>query len=364
MATGTPMVLDIDATFLDDLGGIDAIDDAMRGIDAAGPFLRIMTGPGADPAALIRTPTEPSSPSRLRALTASEAITLGATLILNDLGGRARPALVELLDDTSRVTGTDARVNAYVSERDNTGFGWHWDDHDVVIIQLTGTKHWRIYEPEELAPLRGWTAETPRGREALSILLRPGMGLAIPRGWSHRVSGFAGELSSHLTMSITPLRGRDLLTQAAADPSRVESAAAVVPIDQAVMNPLPLDDAALEHVQGVGRARLVSPAIDDPIKLASARSQGRDVMLRGSFTGGAVFADTADQNTDHVVLAAAGRLIHLPRRLVEPVAMLLTGVPFLIGELADAAPAASAEEIRELVDALSAIDLVRLGEQA
>ena len=89
LATGTPMVLDIDATFLDDLGGIDAIDDAMRGIDAAGPFLRIMTGPGADPAALIRTPTEPSSPSRLRALTVMRQLkgTGAAPAAWDHLGG-------------------------------------------------------------------------------------------------------------------------------------------------------------------------------------------------------------------------------------------------------------------------------------
>lgn len=362
MATATPMVLDVDAAFLNDLGGIEVLDDALRGVDAGGPLVRLVAPPGTDAADLIRPNPEPAGPGRLRALVTADALERGTTLILNDIGGRAGPALAELVADTSRVTGTEARVNAYISERDSIGFGWHWDDHDVVIIQLGGSKHWRIFEPHELAPLRGWTAERRRGRQAMSILLEPGRGLMIPRGWGHQVSGFAGRLSSHLTMSITRPRARDLVEQAGADASVSGLAATVVPVDRPAMAALPLDETMLEHLQGVWRARLVCPVSDDPIKLATARSEGRDVVLRGSFAGGAVFADLPEPRADQVVLGATGGLIHLPRTLVGAVARLLTGEPSTVEALAAASPDATADALTGLLSALAAVDLVRPGE--
>lgn len=361
LATTTPMVLDVAPRFLADLGGLEALDETLRGVDAGGPLARILPGSSAGVAGLVRPNSEPGGPGRLRALPAAEAVVAGATLILNDIGGRARPALGAMVDDTSRVTGTEARVNAYVSGRGETGFGWHWDDHDVIIIQLTGSKLWRIFEPHELSPLRGWTSNTTKGREAASILVRPGMGLLIPRGWGHQVSGFEGELTSHLTVSITRPRARSVFEVAAGERFGDGLAAEVVSIDRPAMALLPLDDAVLEHVRGVLRARLVSQTADDPIRAAAALSASSQFLVRGSFTGGAVFADDPERTRDQIVLAAAGHVIHVPRNLVGTLAALMVGQAQTVGDLSAESPESTVEHVTELVWALAKIDLVRLG---
>jgi len=361
LATTTPMVLDVSPKFLSDLGGITALDEALRGVDAGGTLARILPGSNVAVADLVRPCPDPGGPGRLRALPTAEAVVAGTTLILNDIGGRARAALGELVDDTSRVTGTEARVNAYVSERGETGFGWHWDDHDVIIVQLTGSKLWRIFEPHELAPLRGWTSNTTRGRETASVLVRPGMGLLVPRGWGHQVRGFEGELSSHLTMSVTRPRARSLIEVAAVDSLDAGRAAEVVSVDRPATAPLRLDDAMLEHFRGVLRARMVSQTADDPIEVAAARSASADVLVRGCFTGGAVFADHPERRRDQVVLAAAGHLIRLPRALVGAMSALLEGQPQTVDALAARSPESTVEQVKALVSALATVDLVRVG---
>lgn len=362
LAASTPMVLDVNAEFLGSLGGIEALDGTLGGVDASGPLTRIM--PDTAAAALVRPSFKAGGQRRLRAIPAAEAIVAGTTLILNDIGGRAHPALAELVDATSRVTGTHVGVNAYVSERGETGFGFHWDDHDVIIIQLTGSKHWRIFEPHELAPLRGWSADMARGREAMSILLRPGMGLMVPRGWGHQVRGFAGELSTHLTISITRPRIRDMVELAARDPAIADSANAVVDVDRPSAADITFDDATLEHLRGGWLARLVSQTADDPIKAAAARSASEEARVKGMFLGGAVFADPPDRSPDAVVLAAANHLIHLPRKLVGAMAMLLEGDSHTVAELAAASPEAALEEVAALVSELAVADLVRCGTES
>ena len=37
--------------------------------------------------------------------------------------------------------------NLYITAVGHRGLVLHWDDHDVFILQLTGSKHWRVWEP-------------------------------------------------------------------------------------------------------------------------------------------------------------------------------------------------------------------------
>lgn len=361
LSVTAPMVLDVEPAFLDSLGAVDMLDDTLRGVDAAGPLVRVLAGAGNSPESLIRSHPGPGRAARLRALPTADAIASGTTLILNDIADRANRALADLVDDMARVTGAEVGVNAYISERDSTGFGRHWDDHDVVIVQLTGTKHWRIFEPIDLAPLRGWTSDEAGGREALSILLRPGQGLLLPRGWGHAVGGFPGELSAHLTISVTRTRARTLIELASTDPQLSRLAGTVVPVDRPALARLPMDDSTLDHLVGGARARLVTRTSDDVVLAASTRSASRDIPVRGCFVGGAVFADPPDRAAGCVVLAAAGHLISLPRSLVGAMTLLLDSRPHALDELASASTGATAASVAQLVSELSLIDLIRTG---
>jgi len=45
-------------------------------------------------------------------------------------------------------------ANAYLTPGNTSGFTPHYDTHEVLVLQLAGTKHWRIYEPPVVLPHR------------------------------------------------------------------------------------------------------------------------------------------------------------------------------------------------------------------
>jgi hypothetical protein len=89
----------------------------------------------------------------------------------------------------------------------------HYDDQDVLILQLSGSKRWRIDEDPFPLPLRGDFADVPLGDHVRDIVLREGDVLYLPRGFIHEPS-VLDSLSLHLTVGITPHRWIDLLASA------------------------------------------------------------------------------------------------------------------------------------------------------
>jgi bifunctional lysine-specific demethylase and histidyl-hydroxylase MINA len=90
----------------------------------------------------------------------------------------------------------------------------HYDDHDLIVVQLRGDKRWYVSEkPSELP--NTW-ASTPA--EALeidphaSVDLHPGDRLYLPRGTLHSVDSDAESL--HLSIGFTPLTVREALIAA------------------------------------------------------------------------------------------------------------------------------------------------------
>ena len=90
----------------------------------------------------------------------------------------------------------------------------HYDDHDLIVVQLRGTKRWYISsKPSELNnPWRG----IPAGSEVLgphaTIDVSPGDMLYLPRGTLHSVDSDAESL--HLSFGFTPLTVRAALIAA------------------------------------------------------------------------------------------------------------------------------------------------------
>jgi 50S ribosomal protein L16 3-hydroxylase len=128
----------------------------------------------------------------------------GATLVLNDLEAHSA-AVRGLSGDVARFAGFPTRSNAYVSFGGQGSFGAHWDTHDVVVLQLVGSKRWQMSPPTFSLPLPGHTshgsghsAPSPPARAAL---LAPGDLLYLPRGWWHEVTPLP-EPSLHLSVGI------------------------------------------------------------------------------------------------------------------------------------------------------------------
>ena len=92
--------------------------------------------------------------------------------------------------------GMGCNVNMYLSPPSGSAFNPHFDWMDVVILQLSGSKEWRLYPPR--MPLSSRMHATGRHQRVLHtatgvaslpaatvLTLAPGDSLYIPRGWIH-----------------------------------------------------------------------------------------------------------------------------------------------------------------------------------
>ncbi|MER6307804.1 cupin domain-containing protein [Streptomyces sp. NPDC001657] len=136
----------------------------------------------------------------------------GASLVL-DAVDALHPGVEDLAAALERHFRTDVQVNLYASWTSKEGFGVHWDDHDVVVLQLEGAKRWKIYGATRTDPLRVdiEAPEPPTGDPVAEIVLRSGDMLYLPRGWWHAVAATEGR-SLHLTCGLKPTTGADLLS--------------------------------------------------------------------------------------------------------------------------------------------------------
>ncbi|GAB2746567.1 cupin domain-containing protein [Kitasatospora kifunensis] len=137
----------------------------------------------------------------------------GATLVL-DAVDELHPGIGALAGQLERWLRTGVQINLYASWTDTEGFGVHWDDHDVVVVQLDGAKRWRIYGPTRTAPMHRdvEVPEPPPEEPIADLVLTAGDVLYLPRGWWHAVAASEGEHSLHVTCGLQSTTGADLIT--------------------------------------------------------------------------------------------------------------------------------------------------------
>jgi len=117
------------------------------------------------------------------------------------------------------------QVNAYLTTQATEGFPLHWDDHEVVIVQLAGDKDWEVRRCSRVAPMYrdAEPNDTPPDEILWSGTLHAGEIMHLPRGYWHRASrtdrgdGF----SLHATFGFVKRTGVSWLTWLA-DQSRRE----------------------------------------------------------------------------------------------------------------------------------------------
>ena len=127
----------------------------------------------------------------------------GTTLIVDSIGTVHEP-INALLAAIEASLGAHASANLYVSYRRQRGFPTHWDSHDVYVLQVRGSKDWRLFGEARPAPTEFDVAPNlaPPTRPVWSGPLNSGDLLFIPRGWWHDAcipEERDGEGSIHLT---------------------------------------------------------------------------------------------------------------------------------------------------------------------
>ncbi len=147
---------------------------------------------------------------RLNPIRLQQFIKEGATLVINRID-EFQTSIFDLCKDISQIFFVPIHANLYLSSGEKEGFGLHWDDHDVLVLQIEGTKKWEINGFSRKFPLfrDSKDANHPNGKST-ELLLKKGDALYIPRGLWHKVTSI-GEPSLHLTFSINTLTGIDLL---------------------------------------------------------------------------------------------------------------------------------------------------------
>jgi ribosomal protein L16 Arg81 hydroxylase len=138
----------------------------------------------------------------------------GHTLVINALE-RHHEVVRRLALAVQNDTGERVGCNVYVSRKGVPGAVRHYDDHDVLVLQLEGSKQWRLWDATRAAPtysLRRLAGVGPQpGGVVREVRLARGDLLYLPRGWWHEALA-RDEDSLHLTVGIYPRTGRELVT--------------------------------------------------------------------------------------------------------------------------------------------------------
>ena len=197
----------------------------------------------------------------------------GSTLVFPSLHHKI-PELAALCRAVEQEFNAPFQTNIYLSPPNAQGFKIHYDTHDVFVLQVAGTKDWRVYDTPVEWPLigqkfQGAAYETvPPTRE---FRLRAGDLYYCPRGIVHDARS-TDQISLHITFGLMAQTWTELM---------VEAVASVCLADPAFRRNLPIGYAA--------------PGFDR----ASARETFRTLLAR--------LADQAD--LDAVLDQFAGRFV-------------------------------------------------------
>ncbi len=163
----------------------------------------------------VRDPFSPDKPLIAQIKAAYKLYSEGYTLIVNGLEWRSQ-AVRRLCRFLEAELSHPVGVNAYATPKGSQGFSVHFDDHDVLILQIEGSKHWDIYPPDSLLPLEekssGFkpTPDSQLPQPFLTTALEAGDLLYLPRGWFHSARA-SDDASLHLTVGIFVYRWADFI---------------------------------------------------------------------------------------------------------------------------------------------------------
>ena len=145
----------------------------------------------------------------------------GATIILPQMH-LADGRLYNFCLALERQFGARTQTNVYLTPPDATGFGIHYDDHDVLVIQIAGAKAWEIYGDRDGLPFKGEgfrRGHDETGELKESFVLQPGECLYVPRGTAHRAPNAGDEPSLHITVGILTQTWAEFILEAVAEAS-------------------------------------------------------------------------------------------------------------------------------------------------
>lgn len=136
----------------------------------------------------------------------------GATLTWCSLN-QVTPALRSFTRIISEKMAVRTDSVAFLTPAGKKGYLPHHDPVDLFIVQLEGSKAWRLWNPGDnrLGTAAGYTEED-LGEPVIETVLRPGDVLYLPYGTPHAAAAHE-EASLHLSIMMRPRRWQDLLME-------------------------------------------------------------------------------------------------------------------------------------------------------
>ena len=198
----------------------------------------------------------------------------GATAVLQGLH-RLWPPLIDFVQAMVDDIGHPVQANAYITPPGNRGFDFHYDVHDVFVLQVSGTKRWVVHEPVHMHPLptQPWTryrdqiAGRVTGVPVIDTVLAEGDALYLPRGWVHAAQAL-DTTSIHLTIGVSATTALDVARAVVDQLSHDEAFRAPLPIG---FDPTRRDDTAATVAKVV--AQVVNELRDDATELSAAAAE-------------------------------------------------------------------------------------------
>jgi hypothetical protein len=237
-------------------------------------------------------------------------------------------------------TGELVKVNTYLTTRDASGFDLHWDDHDVIVVQVAGAKSWEVRAATRVAPMFRDTEPPgePSTETVWSGTMTAGDIMHIPRGFWHRATraergeATADDFSLHVTFGIEQRTGVDWIAWLA---------------DQARANELFRRDLGAQPDSST-LAEAIAELADThgPRTFVAERRRTQPVRRHPSTWGVFGIPDTIvcmtefqpdiDEADDgSVAVEAAGRRVRFAAKALPALRMLLSGAPVSVAEVGE-----------------------------
>ena len=141
----------------------------------------------------------------------------GSSIILGNLESHL-PSMSNLCRSMEAEMSQRFQANIYVTPPGSQGLRSHWDSHDVFVLQISGEKHWKIYDTPVELPFRAMRfdpdVDLPK-ETTMDFTLKAGEMLYVPRGVMHDASTEDSH-SMHITVGILNTSWMELVLEAAA----------------------------------------------------------------------------------------------------------------------------------------------------
>lgn len=366
-----------DPGYFGDLYGIADVESAIHaGARDAGRFAMTKGGVAVDPAELqverphVRARYTGKPPINVldpRAIAAR--FERGHTLLISD-AALFSPNLQALCNAIQRETAIYVQANAYLTPPNEQGFALHHDTHDTLVLQIDGSKQWRVRGPVIALPIESQpSSPSQNAGDVTAYDLAPGDTLYLPRGHRHECVTSATR-SLHVTLAMLPVRAIELAEAALA---------AAATVDVELRRALPLgwqDDAGFAERFGAILAERIRAAFTAPVMRAARDLVVNDLFATTRTLADGTFADVAGLGAlalstrvamredapffirpagADIQLISAGKATTLPGNCA-PAIRALAGGPMTVAALEEMLPDSGAELARLLVlDGLATI---------